>query len=68
LAENEGLYVRDLRSGQVKLVKGPQTYLLNENEELWSKNLTPEVEQLLSLNSAGIDYIPSVQEGVGAIA
>jgi len=37
LAENEGIYVRDLWSGQVKLVKGPQTYLLNEYEELWNK-------------------------------
>lgn len=54
--------MRDLRSGQVKLVKGPQTYLLNENEELWNKLLSPEVEQLLALNSAGIDYIPSVGE------
>lgn len=44
LAENEGLYVRDLWNGQVKLVKGPQTYLLKEYEELWSKNLQPEVE------------------------
>jgi len=48
-----------LWSGQVKLVKGPQTYLLNEYEELWNKDLAPEVEQLLALNSAGIDYIPS---------
>lgn len=59
LAENEGIYVRDLQSGQVNLVKGPQTYLLNEFEELWNKNLDPQVEQLLGLNSAGIDYIPS---------
>ena len=41
LAENEGIYVRDLWSGQVKLVKGPQTYLLNEFEELWNKELDP---------------------------
>jgi hypothetical protein len=45
------------------LVKGPQTYLLNENEELWNKMLAPEVEQLLALNTAGIDYIPSVGAG-----
>lgn len=29
LAENEGVYVRDIRSGEVKLVKGPITYLLS---------------------------------------
>jgi major vault protein len=44
LAENEGIYVRDLWTGSVKLVKGPQTYLLSEYEELWNKELTPVVE------------------------
>ena len=59
LAENEGLYVRDLWSGEVKLVRGPQTYLLKEHEELWSKLMPPEIEQLVGLNSSGIDYIPA---------
>lgn len=48
-------------------MKGPQTYLLNEYEELWNKDLTNEVEQLLALNSAGIDYIPSQGDGKGNI-
>ena len=59
LAENEGLYVRDLRTGEVKLVKGPQTYLLGEHEELWEKILEADVEKLVALNSSGIDYIPA---------
>jgi hypothetical protein len=42
----------------VKLIKGPQTYLLKDYEELWNKTLQPDVEKLLALNSAGIDYIP----------
>ncbi len=50
LAENEGIYVRDLWNGQVKLVKGPQTYMLKEYEELWQKTLPVEIEELLSLN------------------
>lgn len=29
LAENEGIYIRDKKSGEVKLVKGPVTYLLS---------------------------------------
>lgn len=44
LAENEGLYVRDLWNGEVKLVKGPQTYTLKEHEELWKKEVTDVVE------------------------
>lgn len=67
LAENEGLYVRDLWDGQVKLVKGPQTYMLKEYEELWDKELPAEVEKLLQLNQSGIDYIPAQDDGKGGL-
>jgi hypothetical protein len=43
----------------VKLVKGPATYLVNEQEELWAKLLPAEIESLLALNSSGVDYIPA---------
>lgn len=36
LDKNEGIYVRDKRTGEVKMIKG-QTYLLSSNEELWEK-------------------------------
>lgn len=42
LAENEGIYVRDLRNGDVKLIgsmAGSQSYLLKEYEQLWEKDL-----------------------------
>uniref|UniRef100_A0A183TRR0 Major vault protein n=1 Tax=Schistocephalus solidus TaxID=70667 RepID=A0A183TRR0_SCHSO len=42
LDENEGIYVRDKRSGQVRAVIG-STYLLNQDEELWPKKLSPAV-------------------------
>jgi len=48
LSENEGLYVRNLRKGDVKLVKGPQTYMLKEDEQLWEKILPPTIENLLA--------------------
>ena len=32
LSGNEGVYVRDIRKGGVKLVRGPVTYLLSEHE------------------------------------
>jgi len=47
LDENEGIYVRDTQSGQVKVVSG-RTYMLTENEQLWDKDLSPMVEQLVS--------------------
>jgi hypothetical protein len=33
--------------------------LLKEHEELWNKEMLPEIEQLVGLNSSGIDYIPA---------
>ncbi|XP_074023205.1 LOW QUALITY PROTEIN: major vault protein, partial [Numenius arquata] len=47
LADNEGIYVRDIRTGKVRVVTG-QTYMLTESEELWEKELPPGVETLLA--------------------
>jgi major vault protein len=47
LDENEGIYVRDIKSGEVKSVLGAQSYLLKPNEELWFKELPKAVEELL---------------------
>ncbi|NXX97715.1 MVP protein, partial [Centropus bengalensis] len=47
LADNEGIYVRDIRTGKVRVVTG-QTYMLTEAEELWEKELPPSVEALLA--------------------
>jgi len=47
LDENEGIYVRDIKSGKVRAVIG-QTYMLNQDEELWDKVLPEEVELLLN--------------------
>jgi len=48
LDENEGIYVRDIKSGEVKSVLGAQSYLLKPNEELWVKELPKAVEELLA--------------------
>ncbi|XP_077992028.1 major vault protein-like isoform X2 [Glandiceps talaboti] len=47
LAHNEGIYVRNLRSGEVRAVMGPQSYLLQEYEELSNKELSALTETLL---------------------
>ncbi|CAF3493311.1 unnamed protein product [Rotaria sp. Silwood1] len=46
---NEGIYVRNVKTGKIRSVIG-STYLLTENEELWEKELPTEVEQLLALD------------------
>ncbi|KAK9977495.1 hypothetical protein ABG768_019306 [Culter alburnus] len=47
LDENEGIYVRDIKSGKVRAVIG-QTYMLTQDEELWEKELPANVESLLA--------------------
>ncbi|XP_013774778.1 major vault protein-like isoform X1 [Limulus polyphemus] len=47
LDENEGIYVRDIKTGRVRLVCG-EAYMLNQDEELWNKELPTVVEELLS--------------------
>lgn len=47
LDANEGIYVRNIKTGQVRAVIGC-TYMLNQDEELWSKDLPPVVETLLT--------------------
>jgi len=51
LDENEGIYVRDIRTGKVRAVIG-QSYMLKPNEELWKKELPKNVEELLSKDRA----------------
>jgi len=47
LDNNEGIYVQDIQTGELKLVNGPQAYMLSPYEELWEKELLPVVEALL---------------------
>jgi len=50
LAQNEGVYVRDNRTGAVAARIG-HTCMLKPNETLWEKELPPEVEKALSRNA-----------------
>ncbi|CAL9692919.1 unnamed protein product [Knipowitschia caucasica] len=47
LDENEGIYVRDIKTGKVRAVIG-HTYMLTQDEELWQKQLPQNVEALLA--------------------
>ncbi|KAG3096170.1 Major vault protein [Phytophthora idaei] len=53
---NEGVYVRERKTGHVRAVKG-ETYMLQATEELWSKYLSPAVEELLSSQVGGSAYV-----------
>ena len=47
LDANEGIYVRDVKSGKVRAICG-STYMLTQDEEQWAKELPPGVEELLA--------------------
>uniref|UniRef100_A0A646QDD3 Major vault protein n=1 Tax=Hemiscolopendra marginata TaxID=943146 RepID=A0A646QDD3_9MYRI len=47
LDETEGIYVRDMKTGKVRAICA-QTYMLTQDEELWSKELPLSVEELLA--------------------
>jgi len=55
LDDNEGIYVRDIKTGHVRKVTGPTSYLLKPNEELWSKELPKAVEELLAKERSDAD-------------
>jgi major vault protein len=58
LDENEGIYVRDTKTGRVRAVTG-QVYMLSPYEELWDKELPTIVEELLQADadqSSGIRH------------
>jgi len=46
LDENEGIYVRDIKTGKVRSVSGV-SYMLNSYETLWEKIVPANVEELL---------------------
>ncbi len=47
LNKNEGIYVQDCKTGKVRSVLGPQSYMIKANEEMYAKHLEPLVEDLL---------------------
>jgi len=56
LKHNEGVYVRDIRTGNVRLVKN-ETYTLKSHEELHELNIDQTVKELIYAHSIGLKYI-----------
>eukprot|EP01116_Phalansterium_solitarium_P022420 TRINITY_DN73_c0_g1_i2.p1 TRINITY_DN73_c0_g1~~TRINITY_DN73_c0_g1_i2.p1 ORF type:complete len:866 (+),score=393.47 TRINITY_DN73_c0_g1_i2:112-2598(+) len=54
LDENEGIYVRDIKTGHVRTVAG-ESYLLKPTEELWTKELPAVVEEILAKTNVNED-------------
>lgn len=58
LDENEGIYVRDIKTGRVRAVIG-ETCMLKPHEELWEKELPELVERLLIKQAMGQTCVDS---------
>jgi major vault protein len=65
LTENEGIYVRNRKTGSVRTVLG-ESYMLNENEELWEKILPEKVEHLVAIQRIGKPYVPPKKRADGS--
>ena len=52
LNKDEGIYVRNTKTGHIKTVIG-DTYMLNEEEDLWEKDLPPKIESLVYNKNEG---------------
>jgi major vault protein len=61
LDANEGIYVRDMKSGRVTAVTG-KVYRLSPYEELWDKELPPVVDELLQTDA---DQSSGIKQTVG---
>jgi major vault protein len=57
LDENEGIYVKNIKTGEVRIVKNT-VYMLTSEEVLWEKELSDEVEELLSFQASGSGFAP----------
>jgi len=64
LDENEGIYVRDIKTGRVRSHIG-ESYMLKSYEELWEKDLPSVVEELLDRERASAGAKPGQKVAVG---
>ena len=62
LDENEGIYVRDTRTGEVKAHSG-KSYMLRPEEVLFQLELPPIVEELVSRQVTGETFQTATKEG-----
>ncbi len=65
LDENEGIYVRNIKTGEVRIVKNT-VYMLTADEIPWEKELSDEVEELLAVQASGSGFAPVVVTDSGA--
>ncbi|VDI74248.1 Hypothetical predicted protein [Mytilus galloprovincialis] len=47
LSKNEGIYIQNKKTGKVRAIMGPKSYMLTAHEELWEKKLDSNIETLL---------------------
>lgn len=66
LHENEGIYIRDEKTGEIRAQIG-KTYMLKAHESLWEKELPDEYETLLQKERLGVGFMPSRVEASGNV-
>jgi major vault protein len=66
LDENEGIYVRNNNTGEVRAVTG-NTYLLTAHESLWEKELSDDVEMMIERALTGNAYVTPTMNKEGKL-
>lgn len=65
LDQEEGIYIKDLKTGKIQLIKGPTQFMLDAHQEFYEKKLTPMAEKILSrrtrLNEEVTEFTPEGQ-------
>lgn len=61
LNDSEGIYIRDIHTGSIKMITG-RSYLLEAHEELWDKDLSNEM--MLLLQNEGIFHVDNQQKSI----
>lgn len=62
LDENEGIYIRDTRTGEIRAEVG-HAYMLKPHETFWNKELSPLVEKLYARQVTGETFQLARQKG-----
>lgn len=65
--QNQGVYVRDIRTSRLRLIEGPQSLLLGVNDELFKRFHKKEVVSTLELPNASSEWAPTIVLEKGSV-
>ncbi len=65
IQQNEGVYILNLCTQEVRLVEGPRSIFLDVNEELWAKDLSEVERDTLFADKRNMHYLEHYNNYLG---